>query len=115
MTAVLKPYCVECRPYSPGCGAPQPLVSYANLTAKATTDSTETVGALPVKFLKSGVMTPKPSAAPSASELTAFKSWVTSGMPKPTCTQTADADGAMSPYGAMSPKRDAAAQRAARC
>jgi hypothetical protein len=73
-------------------------LSYANLTAKATTDSTQTVGALSVTFLKSGVMPPKPSAAPSASELATFESWVASGMPKSTCAQALDAGAATSPY-----------------
>lgn len=91
VTALLQHYCVGCHSSPPVGGAPQPMLSYDNLVAPATLDATQKVGAYSVALMKTGVMPPKPAAAPSAAEQAAFEAWVSAGMLKQACTTPVDA------------------------
>ena len=91
VTALLQHYCVGCHSSPPVGGAPQPMVSYDNLVATATLDPTQKVGAYSVMLMQTGVMPPKPAAAPSATEQAAFAAWVSAGMQKEACTMPIDA------------------------
>jgi hypothetical protein len=67
------------------------MLSYADLAATATLDTTKSVGAYSVALMQSGVMPPKPQAAPTAAEQSSFAAWVSAGMPKQGCTTPVDA------------------------
>jgi hypothetical protein len=91
VSALLEHYCVGCHSSPPVGGAPEALLSHDNLVATATLDSTQKVGAYSVTLMQTGVMPPKPAAAPTATEQAAFAAWVTAGMPKEACTTPVDA------------------------
>ncbi len=95
---LLQHYCVGCHSSPPSGGAPNPLLKLSDLQATAKTDPTKRVGELSVSYMQTGVMPPKPQAAPSASELTAFQNWVSMGMPSTTCSEAVDAGTIANPY-----------------
>jgi hypothetical protein len=88
VSAVLQKYCVVCHSNPPIAGAPQSMLSYANLQAIAKSVPTEKVGALSVTRMQDGTMPPRPFAAPTAAEQASFKAWVDSGMPQSSCGTT---------------------------
>ena len=98
VTALLKHYCGGCHSSPPSGGAPDSLMSYADLVATATLDATQKVGPLSMQLIKNGTMPPKPAAVPTAAELATLEAWVNGGMQKTTCAMEIDAGVAPSPY-----------------
>jgi mono/diheme cytochrome c family protein len=97
--ALLHHYCVGCHSSPPVGGAPEALLSYENLAASATLDPSQKLGAYSVALMQSGVMPPKPAAAPTASEVAAVAAWVAAGMPREGCATPVDAGSpAVNPY-----------------
>jgi len=99
VAALLQHYCVGCHSSPPTGGAPNALLSYDALVAKSALDPSQQVGPMSVKLMASGVMPPKPVAAPSAAEQAALQAWVTAGMPRSSCTVEIPGGVAMNPYG----------------
>lgn len=83
--------CAGCHSSPPSGGAPEPMLTYADLTAPAKNDPSKTLGALSVARLADHTMPPKPAAAPDAALVSAFSAWVSAGMPRGSCTQAIDA------------------------
>lgn len=98
VATLLQHYCAGCHASPPSGGAPNPILNLADLQATAKTDPTKRVGELSVTYLQTGVMPPKPLPAPSATELSAFQSWVAMGMPSTTCGEVIDAGTVANPY-----------------
>ncbi len=84
--AVLSANCQSCHGAVPAGGAPMSLVTYADLTAPAATDPTQTVAAMCVTRINS-TTAPMPPTPPglSAADIATFTSWVNSGMPMGNC------------------------------
>jgi hypothetical protein len=99
VTTLLQRYCVGCHSSPPVGGAPQAMLTYADLDALATLDPSKSVASYSVTLMQSGVMPPQPAAAPSAVEQASFSAWVSAGLPKQGCTTAVDAGVvAMNPY-----------------
>jgi len=98
VSLLLTKYCATCHSSPPKAGAPQALLTYANLNALAVTAPTEKLAAFSVTRMQNGTMPPKPFPAPTASEIATFKAWVDSGMPMTTCGMDLDAGVPMNPY-----------------
>jgi len=92
VSAILVANCQSCHGQAPAGGAPMSLVTYADLTAPAKTDPTQTVAAMCVTRMQSTTapMPPAPTPALSAADLATFQSWVSAGMPMGSCTSGPD-------------------------
>jgi len=99
VTALLQHDCAGCHSSPPSGGAPEALLTRADLTRPAKTDPTKSVGELSVTRIDDGSMPPKPAPAPDPALVTALRSWVAAGMPESACASPIDAGAPVkSPY-----------------
>ncbi len=89
--AILVANCQSCHGQAPSGGAPMSLVTYADLTAPAKSDPTQTVAAMCVTRVQS-TTAPMPPTPPllSSADITTLQNWVTSGMPMGDCVSGTD-------------------------
>ena len=92
LDAILVANCQSCHGAVPLGGAPMSLVTYADLTAPAKTDPSQTVAAMCVTRIQSTTapMPPTPTPALSAADIATFQNWVSAGMPMGNCTSGTD-------------------------
>jgi mono/diheme cytochrome c family protein len=88
--AVLQTHCWSCHGATPSGGAPNALLTRADLAAPSPSDPTKSnaVMAMARMVSTSSPMPPKPAPAVSPAERAAFGSWVNAGMPAGTCGGT---------------------------
>jgi hypothetical protein len=86
--AVLSTYCWACHGPTPTNGAPQSLVTLAQLQAPSPSYSTQSNGERAVVRMADGAapMPPAGNSAPSTAEQATFAAWVDAGMPSGSCT-----------------------------
>lgn len=99
VATLLATKCISCHASTPIGGAPQPLVSYADLVAPTKSDAAKSnaVRSLERMKLAASPMPPAPAAGPSAAELAAFEAWVAAGTPMGSC---GDVDAGPDPFDA---------------
>ena len=92
VNAILVANCQSCHGELPAAGAPMSLVTYADLTAPAKTDPSQSVGAMCVTRVQSTTapMPPAPAPSLSAADLATFQGWVAAGMPMGSCSSGPD-------------------------
>lgn len=86
VAAVLQSSCTSCHSNPPIGGAPMPLLSYADLTAKALSDPTKTVAEMCVSRMQNTTTPMPPGGGASATDVTTIQNWITAGYPQGTCT-----------------------------
>lgn len=91
VAAILVANCQSCHGASPSGGALMSLETYADLTAPARTDPSQTVAAMCVTRINS-TSKPMPPTAPmlSAADVATFTAWVGAGMPMGDCVSGVD-------------------------
>lgn len=95
VSAALQANCQKCHGATPSFGAPMPLVTRADLSAKAKSDPSKTVAELvKVRTHETGnrVMPPPGNTMPKA-DLAALDAWLDGGMPAGSTAACADAGG----------------------
>ena len=99
VAALLATKCTSCHGSKPVGGAPQPLVTYADLLAPSKSDPTKSnaVRSLERMKLAASPMPPAPAAGPSAANLAAFEAWVVADTPMGSC---GDVDAGPNPFDA---------------
>jgi cytochrome c553 len=96
---LLEKYCTGCHGNPPSGGAPESLVSYADLTAASKTVPGQSVAEVSLARIQNGTMPPKPAQGPSASETAALQAWIAAGTHQDGCAIAIDAgSGAPNPY-----------------
>lgn len=84
--AFLADHCQGCHGTTPSGGAPMPLVTYADLTAKNASGVLIAQRAL-VRIKSPGAQMPPPPAPPATpAEIAAFSAWASAGAPAADCT-----------------------------
>ncbi len=99
VSAILQKNCATCHGATPSFGAPNPLVTYADLT-KSGADGKEYATVQKRMHATQGVMPPSPSSPLSAADLKTFDDWVAAGAPPSDAacsTDGADAGPAVKP------------------
>lgn len=88
VSAVLSTYCWACHGPTPAGGAPQSLVTLAQLQAPSPSDSSQSNGARAVARMAdtASPMPPAGNPGPTVAEQSAFAAWVDAGMPAGTCS-----------------------------
>jgi hypothetical protein len=92
---ILAKDCATCHSSTPSGGAPNPLMSYADLMAPAPSEPATTVAQLSIRRMKDTTNPMPPDGAP-AGDVAALEAWYAAGMPR--STQVCDASAAMSVY-----------------
>jgi cytochrome c553 len=96
VAAVLDAYCARCHGATLSGGAPMRLATRDDLMRDSATYPGTTDGQRSLARMQAGTMPPAPSSGPNATELSAFDTWVTGGMPAGTCqTNTGGSDGGL--------------------
>ncbi len=98
---VLQSSCVGCHSNPPVGGAPMPLETYADLTAPARSNPSESVAALCVTRMSAASMPPPPAAPATPAQVATIQNWVTAGMPQGSCGGSSDGgagEAAANPY-----------------
>ena len=85
VAAVLQSSCTSCHSNPPVGGAPMPLLSYADLTAKALSDPTKTVAEMCVTRMQSTTSPMPPGGGATSTDVTTIQNWITAGYPQGTC------------------------------
>lgn len=95
---MLQNKCATCHGVTPLMGLPS-LVSYANLTAPATSDPTKTNAVVALARLQNAAMPmpPTPGAPATAAEMSALQDFIAQGYPKPTCMNGTGGNGVGDP------------------
>ena len=71
--------CTSCHSNPPAGGAPMPLASYADLTAKALSDPTKTVAEMCVTRMQSTTAPMPPGGGASSADVATIQSWIAAG------------------------------------
>lgn len=84
---MLEAHCWSCHGSPPSGGAPNALVTYADLAAPAKSDPSKTMAQVAVARMldTASPMPPKPAAPVPTAERAAFMMWVNAGLPMGTC------------------------------
>ncbi|HVY47171.1 MAG TPA: hypothetical protein VHB21_14890 [Minicystis sp.] len=87
VASVLESHCLSCHGDPPSGGAPEPLNSYAALTAPSTVDPSQTYAERAVVRMQdtAAPMPPAPASPVTAADIATFQSWIDAGMPQGSC------------------------------
>ncbi len=97
---VLQNYCTSCHGNPPTNGAPIPLVTYSDLTAKSSVDPTMTVAQRAVLRMQDAQrpMPPGAGTTVAAADIATVQNWVTAGAAQGTCGSSSDGGTASGPF-----------------
>lgn len=99
--------CSDCHGKTPGGGATTTLLGYDDLLVKPAEDPTRTMAEIALARMKSTTRPMPPTGALPDARIAAFEAWVTSGMPKGSCGESAPHDGGTVVVVPPEPKPDA--------
>ncbi len=85
VATVLQSSCTSCHSNPPVGGAPMPLLSYADLTAKALSDPTKTVAEMCVSRMQNTASPMPPGGGASSADVTTIQNWISAGYPQGSC------------------------------
>lgn len=85
VSALLQAKCTSCHSSPPSGGAPMPLVSYADLTAKSLSDPSKTFAEQSVVRMQNTASPMPPGGGATSSDVQVLQSWITAGYPNGAC------------------------------
>lgn len=94
VSALLRESCTSCHSSPPSGGAPEPLLTLADLSADSKELPGQSVASVALDKMKNKLMPPPPAASPAATSIAAFEAWLNAGMPAGSC----EIDGGTNPY-----------------
>jgi len=102
VATLLQTHCWSCHGSPPSGGAPNALITHADLAAPSNKDPSQTNAARSLARMQDAAspMPPKPTAPVPAAEIAAFQAWIASGLPMGSCGGSSSSSGSSSggPY-----------------